>query len=400
MRLLRNPELRGILVLALVILVIGAALAAVTGRLEMWFNIPWLSGPRLTDSIVFVSGPPDSGDLWVMGTDGSDRRRLTTGANVLGMPAISPAGNRIAFVGVDETQSQVLSTGAAGGEPSALTAGGVPKRKPGYSPDGRRLSYIAAGKVYVADLDGGSPSPVLPTREELHATVMSRSRIPTYTDYAWGPDSQSMAAVTRDAEGNDSLTYLADLRGEALALASAVHDAEGGGVVIILPEPDKQPVALMPLDPADRLRVYGLGWASEQPLLAAVLVAGENSVVLVFDAQQKQAKPVFAIQEQRLGALAVSPDGGQAVVCLASAEPTRPGGLLRLDLESGEAALIAQGVFDDPCYSPDGSEVLATVTKDGKRDVAAVDVSSGDVRRLTTDGRSSGAIWSPASGRQ
>lgn len=400
MRLLRNPELRGILVLVLVILVIGAALAAVTGRLEMWFNIPWLSGPRLTDSIVFVSGPPDSGDLWVMGTDGSDRRRLTTGAKVLGAPAVSAAGNRIAFVGVGESQSQVLSTGAAGGEPSALTAGGVPKRKPGYSPDGRRLSYIAAGKVYVADLDGGNPSPVLPTREELHATVMSRSKIPTYSDYAWGPDSRSMAAVTRDAEGSDSLTYLADLRGEALSLASAALDAEGKGVVVILPEPDSQPVALMPLEPADRLRIEGLGWASDQPLLAAVLVAGENSVALVFDAGQKQIRPVFAIQKQKLGALAVSPDGGQAMVCLASADPDRPGGLLRLDLESGEAALIARGVFDHPCYSPDGSEVLVTIIEGAKRDVAAIDVSSGDVRRLTNDGGSSHAVWSPMSGQR
>ncbi|MHB9036132.1 MAG: TolB family protein [Armatimonadota bacterium] len=382
MRIIQNPEVRGILIIFLIILILGGVMAGTSGKLEQWFGITLFSGPTLEDKIVFVSGGDKSGDINVMDTDGSHRTALTDGARVLSAPAISPAGNRIAFVAMRGGQTQVFAVGANGGELEQLTSATGPKKEPSYTPDGRRLSFIASGKVYAADLNGDSPDPVLPTREEIRAAMSSssdRREIPAYYSYAWAPDSASLAGVTRDEKDDDVLVYVPQHDHSA----EAAHDEDA------CPQPQSWPVG----------KVIGFAWAAQKPVMVASVKLGQKSGLMVFDADQKRQGFVAVVDKQDFGAPALSPDGTEVVVPMKSLDKKAPSGLLKIELSSGQGGLIAEGVFENPVYSPKGDKILATIVngKTDERDVATIDPSTGEVTQLTRDGKSFNAIWTPVS---
>jgi len=67
--------------------------------------------------IVFNYG----GNLWIVGRDGSDARRLTSGPGTETTPAFSPDGNWVAFTGEYDGNPDVFVVPAAGGLPKRLT---------------------------------------------------------------------------------------------------------------------------------------------------------------------------------------------------------------------------------------------------------------------------------------
>src|SRR5262245_51683242 len=58
-----------------------------------------------------------AGDLWVVGRDGGEARRLTTGVGLETDPVFSPDGTQIAFTGDYEGNLDVYVMPAAGGVP-------------------------------------------------------------------------------------------------------------------------------------------------------------------------------------------------------------------------------------------------------------------------------------------
>ncbi|MCE5323048.1 hypothetical protein LLG46_07010 [bacterium] len=380
MKIIKNPELKGILTLCLIIILLGAFMAGISGKLEQWFGITLFSGPRLQDKIVFVSGR-DGSDIYVMDTDGSNRKALTDGAKVLSYPAISATGNRIAFVAMVGNEKQVVCVGARGGELDLLTSATGPKKEPRYTPDGKQLSFIASGRVYAADLNGDKPECVLPTDAEIHAAMSSTTEsreIPAYYSYAWAPDSESIAGVTKDAADNDTLVYVPhhDHAGE---------DAHKGVC------PQRQVLAAG--------QVTGYSWAAEKPLLTASVKIGKKNILLIFDLERNQGGTVWSSEKQELGFPAISADETEVIVPLKSTTKTASSGLLKIDLRSGQAGIIANGIFERPAFSPDDGTILATMVSDNgeKRDIVLIDPTSGELTQLTHDGRSSNAIWTPMS---
>ncbi|MEN6358396.1 MAG: hypothetical protein ABFD83_15085 [Armatimonadota bacterium] len=382
MKIIKNPELKGIITLFFIILILGALMAGTSGKLEQWFGITLFSGPCLQDKIVFVSGR-DGSDIYVMDKDGSNRKALTKGAGVLSFPAISPTGNRIVFVAMLGQEKQVVSVGARGGELNQLTSATGPKKEPGYTPDGKRLSFIASGRVYTADLNGDSPECVLPTDAEIHGAMSSTTEsreIPAYYSYAWAPDGESIAGVTKDAADNDMLVYIPH------------HDHSGedshGGVC-----PQRQILAAG--------QIAGYSWAAKKPVLAASVKIKKKSLLLIFDIEHKQGGKIWDTEKQELGVPTISPDGSEAVVPLISTGKKAPSGLLKIDLRSGQAGIIGEGVFESLVYSTDGNTILATLVHDNgdKRDIVLISPSSGKVTRLTRDGKSFNAIWTPISAK-
>lgn len=399
MRLIRNPELRGIIVLFLIILALAVVLAAASGKLEQWFNISLFSGPRALDRIVFVSIRSGAADLYSMATDGSDQTRLTTGVRVLSAPAISPAGNRIVFVGLSGGAGQVFSVGGRGGEPELLTTTSVSKSKPGFSPDGKRLSFLAAGKLYIGAPDGSDPDAVLPTREETHRALTQREPLPTYRDYAWSSDGQGIVAVARDKDGNDSVRYL-PFSGESRVLLGVARDPSGADVLVFVPDPaNPEPKPLARVE--KEARVEGLAAASGKPLFAFTMHVDGKQMLWLFDAQRGRLDPVIALEKQELGVPALSPDGASLVVPVRSRDQGIASGLVTMDLDSGRGSLITPGSFESAAFSPAGDRVLAVrVEGEGaSRDIVAIDPDSGEVTQLTSDGRSFDPIWTPVSER-
>jgi Tol biopolymer transport system component len=77
---------------------------------------------------------------------------------VVGEPKLSPDGNHVAFVGVDEKSEAkiwVRSLDTLAARPLAGTEGTSSRVRPFWSPDSRHLAFMAEGKLKKVPLDGG-----------------------------------------------------------------------------------------------------------------------------------------------------------------------------------------------------------------------------------------------------
>lgn len=373
MKLIRNPEVRGILIIILLIVVVGLIMAAATGRLEKWFGIAWFSGPRALDKIIFVSERSGSPQLYIMNTNGSGQKALTTDARVLSAPAISPRGNRIAFIGLVDNWPQVMTVGAEGGTPEQITATTTPKSLVSYSPNGEKLTFIASGRVYAAEDNTENPSVVLPTEEELHMAMtdpLTRGETPPYHDYAWGPNSVQIAGVTKDPSDSDVLVYV--------------------------PKPDAEPFRFPP-PRQGRIKIAGIAWASKAPVLVASLNIEGTGWLLLYDTRRK-SMGAGEFKSRALGKPAVSPDGTNVVVPFTESK-TGQAGLAKISADTRGLQMIASGEFSGLVFSADGDTILAVQSARGgkSRDVVTINILTGKVKRMTKDGKSHDAIWSPVS---
>ncbi len=359
----------------LIALVLGVVLAGTSGKLEQW-GLPWFTGASVHDKIVFVSDRSGTREIYVMNLDGSAQKQLTKDAKVLSPPAVSMSGNKIAFVGMSGSASEVLAVGFGGSEPYAISSSTGPKRQPAYSPDGKTLSYIDSGKVYIAELNGGNADPVLPNHEELVAAMgnpTGRSAIPRYSAYAWGPDGESMAGVSSSDRLTDSLVYMPKREAELQRLLPSVTGA----------------------------RVSGIAFAASKALLAATVETGGQAILIAYDPEAKQPRPVLGLRGVEFGAPAVSPDGSAIIVPISSPTGKPAAGLLKADLTSGRAGMIAKGDFEKPVFSPSGDIIIAAMRggKSPKRSVVSIDPTSGKVTKLAVDGDCFDAVFTPASAK-
>lgn len=118
------------------------------------YDLPSLAYPRISPDgqrIAFVrsqvnrdTGKPES-SIWLIDTDGSNRRRLTYTGTRNGDPVWSPDGTWLAFTSVrdgDKPHTLVLLD-FAGGEPEIVSRHAVPISSLAWSPDGTRIAYTA-----------------------------------------------------------------------------------------------------------------------------------------------------------------------------------------------------------------------------------------------------------------
>jgi len=107
-----------------------------------------------------------AGDLWVVGRNGGEARRLTATPGLETEPYFSPDGTLIAYSGSVGGNTDVYVVPAAGGEPKRLTYHPGSDRVRGWSPDGKRVIFASARtsapqesylKLFSVSLDGGLP---------------------------------------------------------------------------------------------------------------------------------------------------------------------------------------------------------------------------------------------------
>ena len=394
MNVLRNPEYRGMAMIVLAIGLMGFVLAAATGKIELFPR------PKALDKIIFVSEADGSPDVFAMNADGTGRVRLTTGTKAHSAPAVSPKGDRILCVGRLGGSEQLFSIGANGGDPDWLTNQTGPKRHPAFTPDGERISYIASGRVFTAEKNGDNPYPILPTALELRAAMsdpLRRGEVPVYFDYAWARDSEAIVGARRDADGSESVLFLPGhdaapqiVPGVGLSwprLLNVLLEREGES---------KRRVA-----PDARVRITGLAWAAAIDGFALSLVSGSDGFLLVFvlDKNQLRLGGFKFFEGRKLGRPTFAPDASAVVVPVVGGHDDSEGGLVRVDLAEGSAEMICSGVFEKPSYSPAGDKILAVLTDEAlnRRDIVSVELETGKMKRLTRDGCSYDAVWSPSS---
>ncbi len=107
--------------------------------------------------IAFVSERSGGPQIYVMGSDGSNPRRVTFQGTYNTDPAWSPAGDRIAFVG-REGNFDVFTVGIDGTGMERVTQGQGDNEDPTWSPDGNYLAFASsrsgASHLWIASADG------------------------------------------------------------------------------------------------------------------------------------------------------------------------------------------------------------------------------------------------------
>ena len=118
------------------ILLAGFIFASIPVHLYAQPTLGYYRQPALSkDALVFVA----EGDLWKAPISGGKASRLTTHASDEQMPAISPDGKTLAFVGSYEGPSEVYVMPLSGGSPRRLTWDGARISFVGWTPDGKVL---------------------------------------------------------------------------------------------------------------------------------------------------------------------------------------------------------------------------------------------------------------------
>jgi tricorn protease len=168
---------RSLLAFALLLCLAGACFAQTEPPLI-------LRSPTISrDLIAFVF----AGDLWVVGREGGDARRLTTGTGIETSPLFSPDGKLIAFTADYEGNADVYLVEATGGVPRRLTYHPGVDTVTGWTPDGKavlfrsqRDSQTFAPRLFTMPLAGGHPAEV---------------PLPQASEASYSPDGRRLAYV-------------------------------------------------------------------------------------------------------------------------------------------------------------------------------------------------------------
>jgi tricorn protease len=144
----------------LVLLLLATAISALAqGEKATLYQKPTLNRTH----IVFVY----AGDLWIVGREGGDAKRLTSGIGTETDPVFSPDGTTLAFTGEYDGNVDVYTVPASGGVPKRLTYHPAPDRVVGWTNDGKQVlfssprnSVTSYSRLYTLGLDGGLPADV------------------------------------------------------------------------------------------------------------------------------------------------------------------------------------------------------------------------------------------------
>src|SRR5438309_5804190 len=142
--------------------------------------------------LAFVAADHGVPQIFVIGADGTGRRRLTGATGPSTTPVWSPDGKTIAFVRQTGADTQLYSMDADGGSQRPLTSGPGRAASPAWSPDGRQIVFTAtrSGVSQIAAMrsDGSR-------RRDL-APAPSDQRAP-----AWSPDGRLIAFLSKTSGG-------------------------------------------------------------------------------------------------------------------------------------------------------------------------------------------------------
>ncbi len=152
---------------------------------------PPTHGAGFLRPIVFVSSCEGSFDVYSMLQDGSDVRRLTTGAAVDRHPALSSQGRRIAFLRGDFAQDDLYVMRRDGTDVRRLThfQGGV--EAPAWSPDSSVVAFSAYDREG-SESKGSDLYTIRPDGTQLHRVT----RLGFATNPSWSPDGKRIVFST------------------------------------------------------------------------------------------------------------------------------------------------------------------------------------------------------------
>jgi tricorn protease len=368
--------------------------------------------------IVFNYG----GNLWIVGRDGGDARRLTSGVGVEMLPYFSPDGSTIAFTGEYDGNRDVFVVPAAGGVPRRLTYHPAEERVAGWTPDGKKILFNSWGgsfmhfedQIYTVPVEGGLPTQLpLPIAEDA-------SMSPDGMHIAYVPHPKWQEAWKRYHGGQTTPIWIADLKDSSTVKVprdnSNDHHPMWVGDTIYFLSDRNGPVSLFAYDTktqqvSEALHSDGFDFKTASAGPDAIVIEQFGAIKL-YNLNTHQARnisihvtgdldavrPHFAkVEPKRIQNFGLSPTGARAVF-------EAWGEIFTVPTDKGDIRDITSSpaVADrDPAWSPDGKSIAYFSDESGEYDLAIRDQNGlGTVRHVNLGNPPSffySPTWSPDS---
>jgi tricorn protease len=363
-----------------------------------------------------------AGNLWIVGRDGGDARRLTSGVGVETLPHFSPDGSMIAFTGEYDGNRDVFVVPAAGGVPRRLTYHPAAEEVAGWTPDGKKILFNSAGssfmhfedQLYTVPVEGGLPTQLpLPIAEDA-------SLSPDGTHIAYVPHPKWQAAWKRYHGGQTTPIWIADLKDSSIVKVprdnSNDHHPMWVGDTIYFLSDRNGPVSLFAYDTktqqvSEAVHSDGLDFKTATAGPDAIVIEQFGAIKL-YDLNTHQAKnisihvagdleavrPHFAkVEPRRIQNFGLSPTGARAVF-------EAWGEIFTVPTDKGDIRDLTStpAVADrDPAWSPDGKSIAYFTDESGEYELAIRDQNGlGTVRHINLGNPPSvfySPTWSPDS---
>jgi len=363
-----------------------------------------------------------AGDLWTVGRDGGDARRLTSGVGIETLPHFSPDGSMVAFTGEYDGNRDVYVVPSEGGVPRRLTYHPADEDVAGWTPDGKKVVFNSWGnsfihfedQLYTVPVEGGLPTQVpLPVVE---AATFS----PDGTHVAYVPHPKWQQAWKRYHGGQTTPIWIADLKDSSIVKiprdnSNDDHPMWVGDTIYFLSDRNG-PVSLFVYDTktkqvSEALHSDGLDFKTASAGPDAIVIE-QFGAIKIYDLNTHQAtnikihvagdleavRPHFAkVEPKRIQSFNLSPTGARALF-------EAWGEIFTVPTDKGDIRNITRtpAVADrDPSWSPDGKSIAYFSDESGEYELAIRDQNGlGPVRHINLGNPPSffyTPTWSPDS---
>ena len=319
------------------------------------------------------------GDLWIVGRNGGEARRLTSDVGIEIDPIFSPDGSMIAFTGEYDGNEDVYVVSAAGGSPKRLTTHPGSDQAAGWTRDGKRIlfrsprgSYAGFTQLYAVGVNGGLPE-LLPLPMAVEGSYSPDSSHLAYVPFTNFRESwQFQRGLKHYRGGTASPIWIAKLSDSTIEKVPRTDSNDStpmwlGDKIYFLSDRNG-PVSLYVYDPATKnvnlaLPSNGMDIKSASAGPDAIVYEQFGSIHLFNPATGKEnavnihvsgdfpaVRPHFVEAAEQIENGDISPTGARAVF-------EARGEILTVPVEHGDIRNLtnSQGVAErDPSWSPDG----------------------------------------------
>jgi len=360
-----------------VLVCVSGAMVSASGESHRFSVHDMLAMERVSDAqvspdgelIVFTVRTTDmeenkgSTDLWLVGSDGKGRRRLTSHRGGDSNPRWSADGGSVWFISDRSESSQVWRIRVDGGEALQVTDEKLDVGNLVVSPKGEYIAFTM--EVFVGSSVEGTKAKL----DEIEAGKVSGLIYERLFIRHWDTwkDGRRSHVFVMPVGGGQAVDVMKDMDADT-------PSKPFGGAEEITFTPDGKGIVFCARDVG-----AAEAWSTNFDLYYAPVDGAKEPRCLTKKNKAWDTNPVFSPDGQTLGYLAMARPGYEA---------DRKRIVLR-DWNSGKERVLAPGwdrSASDICWSPGSRTIFTTAANLGQRSLFAIDVKSGVVKAIVKEG--------------